>query len=173
MANQAVQFSITFQDGLGTERATQAYLQFPETLTLNDVWLAFNQWYQSMAGLSDAHVSAGLIRVIPTLTPLSSPDQARSRVEQTGVLNFLATGSDKRWGMAIPGLSPNVMTGDRIDLGNSGVINLLQVMTGAINSGTAVSFTNSHNQPLTTFADALVSFRRDRKQLQRASFERP
>ena len=171
MADQAVQFSITFRDGLGTERATQAYLQFPETLTLNDLWLAFNQWYQSTSSLSDAHVSAGLIRVIPTLTPLSSPDQARSRVEQTGVLNFLATGSDKRWGMAIPGVSPNVMTGDRVDLSNSAVIHLLEIMTGAINSGTSVAFTNSHNQPITAFVDALVSFRKKRKQLQRSSFE--
>ena len=171
MANQTVQFSITFQDGLGTERATQAYLQFPETLTLNDLWLAFNQWYQGMAGLSDAHVNKGLIRVIPTLTPLSSPDQARSRVEQTGVLNFNATGSDKRWGMGIPGLSPNVMAEDRIDLGNSDVINLLQIMTGAINSGTGVAFTNSHNQPITDLADAFVSFHKTRKQLQRSSFE--
>ena len=170
MANQDVQFSITFQDGLGTKQAAQSYLQFPETLTLNDLWLAFNSWYQDVAGITNGHVVAGLIRVIPTITPLG-PGDPSSRVEQVGVFNFKAAGSDKRWALNVPCLAPDVLVGDRIDLSQSDVINLVQTMIGSISLGTGVLVTNSHGQTITALADAFVATHRARRQLQRSSFE--
>jgi hypothetical protein len=96
---------------------------------------------------------------------------AGSRVEQTGVLGFLATGSDKRYSAAIPALSngATVLNGDRIVLTVTDPIGLLIKILTTV--GTVLSWCNEHYQLIQKFVDALVSYRKKRKQLQRSSFE--
>lgn len=170
MAVVYTQFSLTFRDGLGTEQATQAYFELDDTRTLADLNTAYSDWVAAMAAVSDAKPTRAQIKVQPFYTTPATPNLAKSRVEQVGVFNFEDNGVvPRRWALNVPGLAAGVLNGDRIDLGNADVSTLTNLMTSYIGA----TFLNSHGQPLTALADAFVTFHKDRKQLQRSSFETP
>jgi hypothetical protein len=156
-------FSARLVDGNGRSRATQAYYEIDDSITLGTLLGHLSAWGADIKAVSDAtltQVSLSAIDKTFTVTPKTGG----APIEQTGLLNFIATGSTRRWALAIPAFSNSKMVGDRIDLTNGAVTTLLGDMTGG-------AFTNDHYQAITTFAGALVSFRKKRKQLQRSSFE--
>jgi len=107
------------------------------------------------------------------LTGVKTAATANSRIEQTGLLGFSATGSPRRYTLAIPSISDDVavMTADRVILTVDDPINIL--VTHLLNPAGNMTFNgcNEHNQTLTALIDASTSFRRKRRQLQRSSFE--
>ena len=167
MAVTYTQFSLTFRDGLGTEKATQAYLTLDDTRTLADLATAYQDWVTGIATISDARALRGQIKVQPFFTFPATPNLASSRVEQTGVLGFSEAGTDRKWSMEVPAVADTALNGDRIDLGNTDVTALIAIMTSYIGA----TFVSSHGIALTGLADAFVSFHKARKQLQRSSFE--
>ena len=166
MATVQMVFSAHVVDKNGRSRSCHAYYQRADTTTLADLITALESFGVNIASMADGAVDRVSIRIEDTNWVPVSVQSGGAPIEQTALLNFVATGSTRRWALAVPAISNDLIVGDRINLTSSE----LEVILAEFVAG---SFTNEVYQPLTAFADALVSFRRDRKQLQRASFERP
>jgi hypothetical protein len=70
--------------------------------------------------------------------------------------------------MAIPSVKDSAISAGKLNLADASIAALVTLITTA--TGTQ-AFANTANQALTTFADALLSFRKRRKQLSKSSFE--
>jgi hypothetical protein len=157
-------FSARLVDSTGHSRACHAYYAIDDAISVATLIGRLETFADDIAAVSDAGI---------TRLSLSIDDQEYSRsatpggapIEQIGLLNFAATGSARRWAQAIPAFSNSKIVGSRINLSDGAV-------SALIDDWTSGNFTNDHSQEIVGFADALVSFRKERKQLQRASFER-
>ena len=162
MALRKMVFSARLVDGNGRSRSTHAYYQISDAITVATLIGHLEGFAGDIAAVTDAAITRLSLSIDDV--GYSTAGSGSAPIEQTGLLNFLAQGSTRRWALAIPALKNSKLTGDRINLTDGAITTLIDDMTGG-------AFTNDHYQALTAFADALVSFRRDRKQLQRASFE--
>jgi len=162
MATIQMVFSARLVDVNGRARACTAYYSRADTTTLAQLITALEGFAADVIGMTDA----GIKNLSATIEDAGyiTDSIGDSPIEQTGVLNFYNTVNNRRWGFAIPALGSRVLVGDRINLLDADVELVLAEFT-------AGSFTNDHAQPLSALADAFVSFRKDRKQLQRSSLE--
>lgn len=172
MANIAGHFSASVVDGLGTEASTVAYFSVPEGTTLTALNAALDAWTIGVGSCLDAQVTKNSIRLTPGVTAgYTAPTGATfaaSRVEQTAVLNLSNSVSPHRFGLALPGVSDSVISNGKLVIA-SGVVNtLIGILTAAVAGG---NYTNNAQQNLVALIDAIISFRKRRKQLSRTSFE--
>jgi hypothetical protein len=72
------------------------------------------------------------------------------------------------WAQAVPALKDAAISGGHINLADADVIAYQAVIPGTITLG---EYANSSFQTLTAFVDCFLSFRKRRKQLDRASRE--
>jgi len=161
-------FTYTVRDELGTEASTLVYANYNGTLETVDglvgEWLAYG-------GLIDAATSGQIVGgaiKIPA-TPDGSwktAPAAGSRVEQTALLNFHPTGSNKRQGFDIPALVNTAIAAGKI-VTASGPIN--DIITAILAGFTNGHFADNFAQTLGSFADAAVTFRKHRKQLMKST----
>jgi len=163
-------FSARLMDINGRTRSCRAYYAIDDGITVNTLMGHLEGFANAIQGLSSAGIQRLSISIEDNgLGDFSSIPRAPSGnepIEQTGVFNFNAVGPvPRRWGLAIPGFTNTVLIDGRIDLGDPAIVDMIADI------GTGSAFTNEHYQPLGTLADAFLSFRRDRKQLQRSSFE--
>lgn len=172
MARQPIVVSATVVDSWGTEASAPAYALADDTKTLAQVVTEAQAYFVALDGVTDGFIRRTRITIEPLL-----PDGIKTaaigtgaKVEQTGLLNFSASGTTKRYGLAIPAVSDGVLTADRLTLG-TGAIDTLTTLLLAV--GTALEWANDHSQQILALVDALVSFRKKRKQLQRSSIETP
>jgi hypothetical protein len=170
MAQVPVEVSASIVDAWGIPASTVMYASADNTKTLADLETEMGSWVTALDNATDGVIKQARVTLFPAL-PGGVKAAAGSRVEQTGVLGFLATGSDKRYSAAIPALSngATVLNGDRIVLTVTDPIGLLIKILTTV--GTVLSWCNEHYQLIQKFVDALVSYRKKRKQLQRSSFE--
>lgn len=172
MARVPVRISATIVDEWGIEASTALYATADDTQTLAGLDGEVNAFVTALDNSTDGVIKQARVTIFPTLpTSVKAAALAGSRVEQTGELGFLATGSSKRYSAAIPALSNGgtVLAADRIVLTVSDPIGLLiRILTTL---GTVLHWTNEHYQEIQKFLDALVAYRKKRKQLQRSSFE--
>ena len=175
MPNMAVQMSATIRDASGIEQAVQAYGVLDGAATLDSLYLPFGKWISDLDAASGGQVTRGRVFLSPVMpTGIKSTPDAGSRVEQTGLFGFSVNGSDKRYTAAIPAIANTALVGDRIDLDTGAGFTIADDWGNQNGVGMfGLSFTNEYGQEIVICIDALVSFRRKRKQLQRASFERP
>jgi len=170
MANtQPAQLSFSVEDELTTDASISVPAMVDPAMTVAQLAGAWS----SLAALLDPVIAAQItggraILQLPMAGGKANP-AAGSRVEQTGVFNFHNGVTDRRWGLAVPGLSSAVISAGRINLTDAGVAALLAALEGAITGGGV--YTNEARQALTTLADAFISFRKRRRQLARSSFE--
>src|ERR1035437_4243898 len=164
MALQQMVFSARLVDSNGRSRACHAYYSIDDGITVATLLGHLEGFGSGIQNISDGLVKSLSVSIADRAWVPTAVNNGGAPIEQTGVLNFNATGSPRRWGLAIPAISNHRLIGDHINLPNEDVAILIAILTGG-------NYTNDHGQALTTFADAIVSFRRDRKQLQRASFE--
>jgi len=178
MAEQPVVVSATIVDAWGIEASTAFYAQADDTQTVAALLVDAGNFYRALDATTDGYIKKVRIELLPVLgtggiTGLATSPSGTSRVEQTGLLGFSATGSTKRYTAAIPALSDGatVLVGDRIVLT---AIDPVGVLIGLLTAAaTVLKWCNEHNQQIAAFIDALVAFRKKRKQLQRSSFEVP
>lgn len=168
MANVPLHFSATIRDGLGTEATSRAYLNLSDTTTLAALVSDLGTWLADLDAVTDGLIRGTRIEITPALpgglkTATGATFQA-SRVEQTAVLNFSATGTSRKEGMEIPAVSNAAISAGKLDLTNAAIAALITLLTNG-------NFTNPYNQVLVALLDAILSFRKKRKQLQRSSFE--
>ena len=172
MANIAGHFSATVVDGLGTEASTVAYFSVPDTATLAAVHTALDSWVIGVGSCLDANVTKNSIRLTPGVTSGYTANTGtafdNSRVEQTAVLNLSNASSPHRFGMALPGVSDSLITNGKLVIVTGAINTLIGILTGAVAGG---NYTNNAQQNLVALIDAIISFRKRRKQLSRTSFE--
>lgn len=168
MTNVPLHFSATVVDGLSTEASTIAYGLYPDSTTIAELVTALNGWVTDV----DACIDGAIIRNHIELTPglvggIKAPTGATfvaSRVEQTAVLNFSNADSPHKFGQALPSVRSALLTNGKIDLGDTAMAALIALLTSG-------AFTNTAQQALVALVDAIVAFRKRRKQLQRTSYE--
>jgi len=168
MANIPLNFSATVVDGLSTEASTLAYAEYADTTTLADVITDLNSWVADVDACIDGAIKANHIRITPAvLGTHKSPTGATfvaSRVEQTAVLNFANGTTSRKYGQALPSVRSDLLTAGKIDLTDAAISALITLLTSG-------AFTNAAQQALTALVDAIIAFRKRRKQLSRTSFE--
>lgn len=159
MAKLEVQYRGELLDGLGVHGEVISYLALPDTATLAQTASALGVWCAAVDGCVDGAFSTATATIVPALPgglkgATGSTWQA-SRMQQTGIIDFSATGTDRRYGQALPSFTNAAIVGGQFDLGNAAVqalINLLLNPTGF--------FTNPQQQSLVAALDALLSFRK-------------
>lgn len=174
-----VVFSATVRDGIGTKATARAYFASIDSQTITDLATAFADWLIALDALTDGIIDSYKMTIVPSRSfidgvgaPLKETFATGSmdacRVELTAVFGLSATGTDKRWSQDIPAFTTDALSGTRIVLADSGVTGLL----GALTSDTATGhYTNDQGQALGAFLDVFLATRKQRRQLQRASFE--
>lgn len=171
--NYAVRVSATIKDSWGLEASTAGYATLPvDTSTVANLVTDWSAWVSALDAITDGYISRSDIVITPALPGgIKSSANAGSRVEQTGLLGFSATGTTKRYSFPVPALSngASVLSGDRLLLtAGFPVPSFDTILTSA---GVALKWANEHNQEIVAFLDAIISFRKKRKQLQRSSYE--
>lgn len=171
MAFTQLQISARIQDAWGTETSCLIYGQMGDTEELTSVEALAQSVLVALDGCTDGKIVAAhiLLPIVPT--GVKGAPTSRSRVEQTGLLNFTASGTSKRWALAIPSVKDDIMNADRIILLVGEPANVLT--TYLLNPAGNLGFNgcNETCQPLTALVDASVSFRKKRRQLGRSSLE--
>lgn len=174
MANtQYALFSYSVVDELGTKaNITIPAMIDPTSGTpsaLSTQWTALGALIDAVTGVELLSGSVSIVKVRDAGWK-SAPD-AGSRVEQTGLFNFLNASSKYKFGVDNPGLADDkIAATGKIDLGDTDIANLITALTSSFTGGI---FANTSLYPLVALADALLSFRKRRKQLARSSFEQP
>jgi hypothetical protein len=79
---------------------------------------------------------------------------AASDITKTGIIDFSATDTSRRWGQAIPTLADAVIVNGKIDTTNAAIVALVDLLLNPTGF-----FTNADNQSLEAALDALISFR--------------
>lgn len=168
MATVNLHFSATVRDGLSTEASTLAYVDYADTVTLAALIVDLNEWVADLDACIDGAIVANQIRITPTVIGThKAPTGASfvaSRVEQTAVLNFSNGSTSKKYGQILPSVRSDLLTAGKIDLTDAAIAALVALLTSG-------AFTNAAAQALVALVDAIISFRKRRKQLQRTSFE--
>lgn len=173
-----VEMSVTIVDEWGIDASAPYYAMVDPASTIGQVEAFLAQLVTSIDAASDGQITKNRLTLFPALpSGIKSSPAVGSRVEQTGLLGFNSVGATvgsattKRFSETIPALSNGntVLVGDRMVLTAADPIaNLILLLTTI---STILVWCNNHSQQLTQFKDALVAFRKKRRQLQRSSFE--
>ena len=167
--------SATVVDSWGTEASAPAYALVDPTQTVAEAIAEAQAYVKALDAVTDGRITKMHVQFVPSLpTGLKAAALATgAKVEQTGLINFSAAGTSKRYGLAIPAVADSQLTGDRIDAGvfgtaSTGMDAFLALLTGV---ATAIAWANEHSQQIIAVRDAIVSFRKKRRQLGRSSLE--
>jgi len=160
MATIQMVFSAHVVDDNGRTRSCHAYQARADTTTLATLIASLESFGDNIANLSDGKVDRLSLHIADVAWSPLKTNSGGAPIEQTGLINFSAAGTDKRWALAIPAFTNVRLIGDKPDP------TYIDFIAAALTSGT---YTNDHGQVLSVWEDALLSIRRDRKQLQRAS----
>lgn len=169
----AIRLQAMIVDGLNTQAIATAYATIDPGATFSAISTEFQAWVAAIDAMSDGQVTAAWLSAIPALpSGIKTAATDASRVEQTGVLNFSATGTPRRWGEAIPALSTSstVVSGGKIVLTTGDPAAQLAALMTTPSSD--LEYTNEGGQPLSSLRDTLISFRKYPKQLASATYER-
>lgn len=174
--SQPVRISATIRDAWGIETSTVFSADADTSQEISALQSDVFALGLALDSITDGQITR-LSCTIEMPIPIPASDMktapvAGSRVEQTGLLGFSATGSSKRYTAEIPALSndPGVLVGDRIKLTPLYPVSEF-VVTLFTTANLALTYTNEVYQPLIALTDAAVSTRKQRRQLQRSSFE--
>jgi hypothetical protein len=158
MADLPVQFKGTVVDGMAIPGQVISYLSLPDTSTLAQMASAIGVWAAAVDGCIDGAFQQVLATLAPTLPgglkAATGATWLASRIGQTGVLTFSATGTSRRYGQALPALSSAVIVADNVDMTNAAIAALIALLLNPTGY-----FTNPQNQSLEAALDALLSFR--------------
>jgi hypothetical protein len=166
---QFARYSISIVDELGTEASGTYYAMLDPSQTITAALAAWTSLATAVDAVIGAQITKGRVDLI-TLPPggAKAAPVAGSRVEQTGLFNFVATGTTHRFGSDTPGFADTKISAGKVNLADADVQALITLLTTVI---TVLTWCNEHQQALATLKDAILSFRKRRRQLSRTSFE--
>jgi hypothetical protein len=160
-------------DELAIEARSYAYALIDPSSSFTSVLAFLTSWLTDLDACTDGQIVEGTITAVPALPGgLKGGAEAGSRVEQTGLLNFLATGTSHVWAETVPALSnePTVISAGKIVLTPG---NPVPVFSGLMLTGSSIlEYTNNQGQVLASFKNCSISFREYNRQLATASYER-
>jgi hypothetical protein len=170
MATVQALVSTQVTDALGVTATVDQFVTFPDTLTAADLQTWSNAYILKLDPITDGQITLQKISLVMALpgSGIKTSPNATAEVERTGLLNMSQTGSRYKFGVDIPAIAEAVISNGKINLTNSDVQAFIGIMTTVTNSVTVVSkFLNA----LRGLVDALLTFRKHRKALNRRSFE--
>ena len=162
MATIQMVFSAHVVDDNGRTRSCHAYGVRADTTTLADLLTALENFGTHIANLSDGSVDRVSVHIADVAWTPEKLNSGGASIEQTGLINFSAAGTTKRWALAIPAFTNVRLIGSRPDP------TYIELIAAELTAG---KYANDHGQLLSAWLDAFISIRKDRKQLQRSSFE--
>lgn len=158
MATVEIRFQGVLIDGLQTPASVISYLAIPDSHGLAATVAGAQVWAQAIDGVvAGAFTDLSAQLIVPLPGGIKAPTGATwaaSRVEQTGVFTFSATGTDRRYGFTVPSISNAVLLAGKPDLANAAIIALIDLLLNPTDL-----FTNPQLQVLEAALDALLSFR--------------
>ena len=167
-----VRMSCWITDVAQVQAIATAYAMIDPTASFDDITAFLNSWLLALEACTDGQIISADLTALPALPDgLKSAPVSGSQVEQTGVINFLATGSTHRFAALVPALSNSgtVISGGKIVLtGGAPVPSLVGVLLGG--SGPLL-WSNTNSQPLASLKDTLLTFREYFDQVKVASYE--
>jgi hypothetical protein len=169
MANINSLVSLHIVDELGVKSTMPIWLVGADTQTLAQLVTAA----QNIATDTDAIIGGQVFKItgavsVPLPSGIKSTPAANSRVEQTGLFNFSQSGSPYKYGVDVPSIKDSVLAGGRINLADTAVTTWVGLLTAAIGAFTPES---TALRAIVGLVDALLTFRKHRKQLDRVSYE--
>ena len=170
MPNVNLHFSATIEDGLGTKGTAVAYLAPVDTTTLAALTADLATWLADLDAVTDGVIIANRVEFTPPLPGGLGTKGGKgaaytaSRIEQTGLLNLSNATTAHRFGFAIPAVTDAAIADGKLDLTNAAIAEMIGLLTGC-------TYTNTAAQALVSLIDAVLSFRKRRRQLGRSSFE--
>jgi hypothetical protein len=160
-------YSYTIIDELGVEASNVYYALIDPTATVTQLNTFWNDLYTVLQAITDGSIIRGRVEILEVPSVIAEP-VVGGRVEQTGLFNFSATGTPHKFGEAVPAISNTVITTAGIDLTNAAVIAWITFLETSL---TVLEWTSNNRQELLTLLDAVLSFRKRRKQLTRSTYE--
>ena len=177
MANtQPALLSISVEDELGTRASVALNALLDPAMTVAQASAALAAEMTALDAIMGANIIGASIAVQATAAQIAAATAkdapaAGSRVEQTGVFDLKNGVTTRLYGIAVPGLSDDVISGGAIVLTEDGPVDTWLDLVESAGSATVPQITNGAQQAVTTLADAFLSFRKRRKQLTRSSRE--
>jgi hypothetical protein len=169
-----VRLEATIVDELNVVAETSAYALVDPSASFSDVLTVFNSWLADLDACTDGQILAAELEVTPSLPEgLKSAAVGGSRCEQTGVLDFLATGDTHKWGFPIPALAnnANVISAGKVVISAGKPVNtFFSLLLGG--GSAALTWTNATQQALASLSSAFLSFRQHNRQMARYTYER-
>lgn len=162
MPNVPIQFSLSLQDYLGVRGSTTFNANLVDTTTLAALATQLQALETAVDGVTGAAVIAGRATIIPALVGGLGAAVVGADLEKTMLINFAQAGVSHKWGIDIPGVDPGVLTGGRIDLTDTAVAALITALSG--------NYTSATLQLLGVVRDAAITFRKRKRELDRATF---
>lgn len=170
MANVKAQFSFTLQDALGTKASLALYALVDDTTTAADLAGQWQAYAADLTAVTDSKIIGGNASLVltPTTSQAGKPTSA-NRVEQNALLGYIVTASGRRFSIATPGWKDSLISGGTVVLtGAAGT--WIAALTGAQAVATGVNTSNDF-LALGAASDAVLVFRKHRRQLARSSYE--
>lgn len=169
MAEAMITLGATLQDELSTTGSTNAYIVADDGQTVAAAVTAAQAWAASLDALSAAQLTE-LRVIIKAALPggIKTAPAAGSRIEQSAVVNLKAGMSGHRFGNLIPGLKNSLIVLGKLDITNAAVTTFTDLLKGAVLGG---NYATPEGAALGVLVDAVLSFRKHRRQLDRTSFE--
>jgi hypothetical protein len=159
MASLPVQFRGVILDGMVIPGGIISYLSLPDTATLAQMSSALGVWAAAVDGTIDGAFQQVFATLAPTLPgglkAATGATWLASRISQTGVISFSATGTDRRYGQAIPTLSNTAIVAGQVNIADAGIAALIALLLNPTGF-----FTNVQSESLVAALDALLSFRK-------------
>lgn len=159
MGNVGVNYSGALVDGLELPVKVTSPLSLPDTATLAQAISGLGVWAAAIDGVTDGAFTQVWATIQPTLPgglkAATGATWAASDITKTGIIDFSATGTSRRWGQAIPTLADAVIVGGKIDITNAAIVALVDLLLNPTGF-----FTNDDQQSLEAALDALISFRK-------------
>jgi len=163
------QFSFTVEDEFGTKGVCLINSLIDPAATITDLDGVFANILGLLDSITGGKITQGHYRVLPVISGVKTDPVAGSRIEQSAVFNFSASGTGYKQGVLVPSIANTVITAGKVDLTNADVIAFFTALTTAVVG--VLEWTSANRQALLALLDALLSFRKHRKQLARSSFE--
>lgn len=166
MTTQQGIVSVQITDTYGITATTEYNVTIDDTKTVAELLTDALSLSSAEQGLSQGSVTQTSVKVINT--PISPP-AAAGDVEKGGLLNFNNGTDHYAQGYFVPDIAPTVLNANGlIDLTNANVTTFITFLTTA---HTAITVVTKGVRALTSLKDALISFRKHRKPLERKTKE--
>ena len=170
---QLANFSLTLVDELGTEASDTFYASLDVTQPISALFTAWASLAQTVDAITDGVITKGHVDILMNPSAVSGPSLktspvAGARVEQTGIFNMLNALNVRRYGQPVYSIASSKIVAGKIDLADTAIAAFITFLSALL---TVAEWVTQNGQHITGFRDALISFRKKRRQLSRSSFE--